>query len=676
MTLVTYVTRGAIALAVVLSGVALPVLGAITVSAAPRVASFPVPDSGSFQLSGLGYGHGIGMSQFGAEGMGQLGKSYRQILHHYYPGTSFGNAPAARAIRVSLSGVVRRDFGKVAVLVEPRSGLRLVNDGQSTELPTRAKGGSVSGYRVLRMNTALQVRAYNGRRSILVADGLKGSVRFASAAAQAKSRVTIVAASGSPRTYRGFLDVQRSAADLLTLNNVLLEHYLRSVVSSEVPSSWTSAALQAQAVAARSYALLAQYNARAEGRVYDICDSTYCQVYGSVGTETSAEVAAVRATSGEYLESGGEPAFTMFSSANGGYSVAGGRSYLVARPDPYDGVVTGSANWGHDWVASVSATSIEQAWPQIGSLQTLQVSERDGNGQWGGRVVSVTLVGSKATVDVSGDSFRWGAGLKSTWWTVTNAPVVTKMAPRRIRSNPLDRAVRLHWAAPKTDRNIRGYRVTVKPGGHTIRIRAQDQVVKVAGLTNGRQYQARVRAIYGSGAGPAASAPAFVPSSSYSYYQPLAPIRLLNSGVTSSIDSGGGVNLRVVGARAAPKSGTRAAVLRVSAQGVKKAGRVLAWPMNARDRQVVAATFGAQTGSTGLITVPVNSTGKISVGSTSKIRGFTVDLLGYYTSSGVGTNSLRTVTARRLVTSATGRGWRGSKLASGDPVRRPHCGSR
>jgi hypothetical protein len=110
----------------------------------------------------------------------------------------------------------------------------------------------------------------------------------------------------------------------------------------------------------------------------------------------------------------------MFSSANGGYSVAGGRGYLVAKHDPYDGVVKGDANWGHSWHTAVSARSVEQAWPQVGNVKAVKVLNRDGNGKWGGRVLSVAIVGSKATARVSADSFRWGVGLKSTWWSVTN----------------------------------------------------------------------------------------------------------------------------------------------------------------------------------------------------------------------------------------------------------------
>ncbi len=432
MTFGTRVTRGGIALAVALGTVALPAALAGVVDSGPldvrsavaqagkSVEKYPVPGSGRFKLSGRGSGHGIGMSQFGAEGMGELGKSYRQIVNFYFPGTSFGTIPSSRTIRVLLSGIVRHDFNTATVLVKPHSGLRVVNGSKTIDLPRRVAGGSVTGYRVLRTSAAQQVWAYHGSDSKRVAAGLKGSVRFATSQAPVKSRITVVTSSGSARKYRGFLDVRRVDSGLIAISNLRVEDYLRSVVSAEVPSSWTAAALRAQAVAARSYALLARRNSRAVGRHYDICDSSYCQVYGPIGTESHRESDAVRATARQYLKHNGKPALTMFSSANGGYSVAGGRGYLVAQPDPYDGVVKGDANWGHSWRTAVSASAIERAWPQVGNLRVLKVLNRDGNGKWGGRVLSVAIVGAKGTARVSADSFRWGVGLKSTWWSVTN----------------------------------------------------------------------------------------------------------------------------------------------------------------------------------------------------------------------------------------------------------------
>ncbi len=444
------------ALVAALVATALGLVAPLPAHAAGAAETYAVPGSRTFQLSGLGFGHGIGMSQFGAEGMGRLGKNYREIVKFYYPGSNFAQVAAGRQITVGLSDVVRSTPQGSGVVVPARKGLSLSYKGASVSLPRRVGGKPVDSFRVVKGSGGLALWAVSSAKSTKVKGGMRGSVSWRTDGAVDRSRVAVQSSSGNTRLYRGFLEVAAGSSSVLAINRVLLEQYLRSVVSSEVPSSWTDAALRAQAVAARSYALLAQVNARAAHRAYDICDTTYCQVYSPISAESGPEVDAVRATAREYLRDGGQPVFAMFSSANGGYSVSGGRPYLVAKPDPYDGVVTGSSNWGHSWSTSVSASKLQSAWPQIGKLKKLKVLGRDGNGQWGGRVLSVGLVGSKSTITVSADSFRWAAGLKSTWWTITNADSSASAPAKNVRVDRGDRSAVVRWGAPDSDRRVTG----------------------------------------------------------------------------------------------------------------------------------------------------------------------------------------------------------------------------
>lgn len=629
------------------------------------VDAYSRPSSGVFRLDGLGYGHGIGMSQFGAEGMGQLGKGYRQIVKFYYPGTRLAKVSADRQIKVGLSGILRSTPQGAGVVVPARADLILSHKGSRVSLPARAGGRSVSEFRVVRGRAGLAVWAVSSTKAVKVAGGLAGSVSWRTSEAIAKSKVGVQASTGNKRTYRGFVDVVAGSSSVYVVNRLLLEDYLRSVVSSEVPSSWTGAALRAQAVAARSYALLAQVNARAANRVYDICDTTSCQVYSPISGESSAEVSAVRATAHQYLRDAGQPVFAMFSSANGGYSVAGSRPYLVAKKDPYDGVVTGSANWGHKWSTSVSASKIEDAWPQIGTLKTLKVLGRDGNGPWGGRVLSVGLVGSRGKVSVSADSFRWAAGLKSTWWTVTNADSTALAPAKKVRVERGDRSARVRWSAPATERHVKAYRITVSSTDQAHRVSADTRRLRVRGLTNGRQYRARVTPVYRSGPGPGTATPAFVPSSSDSYFQQLSARRIVERGATPAATREGEVSVSVVGKGRAPAQGTRAVSVRVTAVSAREAGRVKVWPCGLSDRTQVAVTYQADRSSGGLATVRVPANGRLCFGSTTKLSELRVDLIGYYTFSGVGTKVLRSVAARRLVDSRTGFGWSDGRLVAG-----------
>ena len=178
-----------------------------------------------------------------------------------------------------------------------------------------------------------------------------------------------------------------------------MDDYLRGVVPQEASPSWYPAALQAQAIAARTYAAQ-QRSAAGVWSTYDICDSTACQAYGgsslrsSTGVVTPIEYpqtdAAIAATAGQIRTYGGAPAFTQFSSSNGGFSVAGGQPYLVAKADPWDGAV---ANPMHTWTATLPVSTIQAYYPAVGKLQRIVITSRDGNGDWGGRINTVVLQG-------------------------------------------------------------------------------------------------------------------------------------------------------------------------------------------------------------------------------------------------------------------------------------------
>ena len=89
-------------------------------------------------------------------------------------------------------------------------------------------------------------------------------------------------------------------------------------------------------------------------------------------------------------------------------------SYLPAKRDPYD---KWSGNPVHTWSVRIDGGLIERTWPSIGNLTKIAVTGRDGNGDWGGRVRSITMTGSDGKVAVSGDTFRSSLGLRSTWVT-------------------------------------------------------------------------------------------------------------------------------------------------------------------------------------------------------------------------------------------------------------------
>jgi stage II sporulation protein D len=175
-----------------------------------------------------------------------------------------------------------------------------------------------------------------------------------------------------------------------------------------VASQWPQQAQRAQAVAARSYAALKRSTRQA--KPYDLDDTTGYQAYLGVDREWPASDKAVAATSGEILTYDGQPAFTEFTASNGGWTVAGDAPYLLAKEDP----------WDHDTWGPVTFTDseIEGHWPEVGDLESIEITSRDGNGAWGGRILSVTLTGAAGAETLTGAEFYGELGLQSAWLTL------------------------------------------------------------------------------------------------------------------------------------------------------------------------------------------------------------------------------------------------------------------
>jgi len=368
--------------------------------------TFGVPDDRKLTVRGHGYGHGHGMSQYGARGAAEQGLTHRQILEFYYPGTSWGEVRGK--VRVLITGDTTRD-----VVVSPAPRLRVRDLGSRTTYPVPEIPG-VKRWRLEVEDGRTVVDYLTDRWHRWLPDGVDALV--GDAQLRARGPLTLWTPSG-PVRYRGILRAaspKPGSADRDTVNILSMDKYVQGVIPAEMPASWHVEAVRAQAVAARTYASWS----RAEDmrRYYQVCDTTACQVYKGVDGEHPASNAAVRATRRQILTYEGKPAFTQFSSSSGGHTSAGSRPYLVAQSDPYD---AHAGNPVHAWQVTVDARRIEKAYPALGRLQRIQVVSRDGNGEWQGRVRSLVLDGSKADRTISGDSFRWLVGLRSSWFTFT-----------------------------------------------------------------------------------------------------------------------------------------------------------------------------------------------------------------------------------------------------------------
>jgi stage II sporulation protein D len=344
----------------------------------------PAGSGALFLVRGHGYGHGVGMGQWGAQGYAEQGYTYDQILSAYYPGTMLGQTSAA-SIRVLLASRKKRltISSKKPITVED-------GDGIAHTLPA----GSTT------FTTALKLAVDGGP-----AEALTPPLTFSPATG---SSLTL----GS--RYRGRILVDVASKRLRAINVLSLQKYLYGVVTAEMPSSWLSAALQAQAVAARSYALAS----RRAGAPYDV--SAGGQAYLGISGETAAGKQAVDATAGEVLLYEGSVALTLFSSSTGGWTQsaadafgAPGRPYLVSVRDPYDTVSP-----YHDWgPVPVTGKALGSAAGVVGRVVDATVRR---NSSRRVKTVKVTSLsgGQQLTAEVGGATIGSALGLRSTWFSV------------------------------------------------------------------------------------------------------------------------------------------------------------------------------------------------------------------------------------------------------------------
>lgn len=377
---------------------------AVSATALPADAA-PRREPASVTVTTQGNGHGKGLSQYGARNRANAGQTYRQIIGFYYPRTAWGTAGGS--IRVQITGDTTTD-----VQVSPRAKLtaRSLGTGKRWTLPAKRAGKKITRWRIVPASGHRSSLAYrtNGWHTWRTA---RGDMEFSAGGAP----ITLRTPSGAV-PYRGTLrsaSANASGTARDTVNVVPLEHYLRGVVPKEVPASWPAHAVRAQAVAARTYAAFERANVSAS-RHYDLCDTPSCQVYLGYDAEHSASTAAVVATAKRIVTHGGKPAFAQFSASNGGYSVDGGYPYLVAKEDTFDKGIPGDPS-----SRTFTGPEVTRHWAGLGDLVRVEVLERDGRGKWGGRVLSLRVVGTEGSQVTTGSAFRSFLGLRSTLLQIT-----------------------------------------------------------------------------------------------------------------------------------------------------------------------------------------------------------------------------------------------------------------
>jgi stage II sporulation protein D len=351
--------------------------GLATTTPAPAAAAI------NWIVHGRGFGHGVGMSAYGAYGYALHGRDYRFILGHYYSGTTLGTLPGPRVVRVLLD----ISSGEVGFTAATSACGRQLDPRRSYE--AHRVGNSVS---------------------LLSADGKPLADCGAKLRAAGAGRIAIAGLG----TYRGALETVPTASNPRSLNvvNALsVEQYVKGVVPNESPPSWPLEELRAQAVASRSFALTAGVG----GNGFDLYADTRSQVYKGLESEYPRTNEATESTRGQVVEYQGKVAETLFSACSGGRTesiqdVFGGPAipYLQGVPDPFDHYCP-----LHTWTLRFTGPEISSRLsPYLDGRLRRVVITKTGAAP---RIVSARLVGSGGTTTVSGEQLEVALGAYSTW---------------------------------------------------------------------------------------------------------------------------------------------------------------------------------------------------------------------------------------------------------------------
>jgi SpoIID/LytB domain protein len=361
-----------------------------------------------WSVRGAGWGHGIGLSQWGAYGFARQGYDYKRILAHYYTGTR----------------VTRGGTSVVRVLLQAnRSTVSFTG-------ATRASGRGLkeeSVYKATRDGTNVVLRSESGRALARYSDilPLSGGATF-----RLLGRAGNAVRDG---LYRGSLEIRVAAgAGLNAINTLGIENYLAGVVPAESPPIWPAEALKAQAVAARTYASATGVS----GKGFDQYPDTRSQVYRGFTAETATTNSAVASTAGEVVTYNGVAVVTYFFSTSGGhtenvenvFSASDPKPWLKGVEDPYDDSSPyhrwGPFTWSRKTLAAKLGDLVR------GRFRGIDVVRRGASP----RVVRAYVVGSRGRRSATGSQLRGRLDLRDSWFYIRRVSTRTNGAKARVSS--------------------------------------------------------------------------------------------------------------------------------------------------------------------------------------------------------------------------------------------------
>ena len=382
----------------------------------------------TFAFQGSGYGHGVGMSQIGARAKALAGESATAILQYYYTGTAIETVTDTQILRINVGHLLTS-----AKLRSDSNGAQLqLFAGDLGETQTAAPLATLASKTSLNLaltNNLIAISTTRGSKNTAVATGTTFTLRW-TGTRYLEGPVTVLSLTtgNTVNRYRhGQMSFKIIRDKVLgkrieIINSVRLQdEYLWGI--SEVPSSWPAAALEAQAIASRTYAYDKSFKLRAA------CD---CQLYGTISDQTFAGYskesepkfgelwkAAVNRTAGSIITFAGAPITAYFTSSSGGATETSEHAWGTATP--YTVSVSDSASVNAvlnprfaTWSREISQSVIAQAFllPDVVSLNVLSLNPA-------GTVASIQATSSTGLIAIlRGETFRSRSKLPSAWFAL------------------------------------------------------------------------------------------------------------------------------------------------------------------------------------------------------------------------------------------------------------------
>ena len=381
-----------------------------------------------FSFIGSGYGHGVGMSQIGARAKALAGESATAILAYYYSGTQVETATDSQILRINIGHLLK----STKIRSDSSDAKIQLFSGILSERKTASELLTLPSKTTLNVDLSendLNISTTRGATTTQVTTGKSFTLRWSGTRhLEGAPTVLSVTTNNIINKYRyGQIQFKIIKDKLLgnrleVINSVRQQdEYLWGI--GEVPSSWPVAALQAQAIASRTYAL-----AKAN-RIRSACN---CHLYGSISDQSfvgfskeSEEFygnfwkSAVESTTGQIITYDGLPITAYFTSSTGGVTETSEHAWGTATPFTQSVPDTASADVALNprfaaWSRQITQSVIAAAFllPDVLSLQVLSLNPS-------GTVEKIQATSSKGlTSTLTGETFRSRSKLPSAWFSL------------------------------------------------------------------------------------------------------------------------------------------------------------------------------------------------------------------------------------------------------------------